>query len=229
MKHISLKKYLVLVLVMLLTASVAMTSCGGSKPEERQSNRSVSASEKAAEIAREKAAKAKANRESREKAKEEAAKKSTTQEQETSAEYYEEPQEQELSDNGSSSDSDNSSDNAESKSSSQKKKAKAKKKNKVWVDPVYETRTVKPNTGTRYCNGANSNGGCGASWHGSKDSTYDEWYEHWQDYVKKRTAEEAAKGNVYVCDHIHDDSKWVPDPEYTEEVLVKEGYWKEVD
>ena len=42
------------------------------------------------------------------------------------------------------------------------------------------------------------------------------------------TEEEAAKGNTYVCDHIHDDSRWVPDTT-TETVVIQEGYWKEVD
>jgi outer membrane biosynthesis protein TonB len=117
----------------------------------------------------------------------------------------------------------------ESKSSkSSSSESKPKEKKKVWVEPVTETRTVTLDTGTRYCCGAKSGGGCGASWHGSKDSTYNSWHKHWQDYVKKRTEEEEAKGKVYVCDHIHDDSKWVPDTT-TEEVVVKEGYWKEVD
>lgn len=119
--------------------------------------------------------------------------------------------------------------NDSSKSSSgSNSSAQTKEKKKVWVEPVTETRTVTLDTGTRYCNGPNSNGGCGASWHGSKDGTYDKWYNHWQDYVKKRTKEEAEKGNTYVCDHIHDDSRWVPDTT-TETVVVKEGYWKEVD
>lgn len=113
-----------------------------------------------------------------------------------------------------------------SKSSSTEPKPKEKKK--VWVEPLTETRTVTLDTGTRYCCGANSNGGCGASWHGSKDSTYNSWHDHWQDYVKRRTEEEKAKGKVYVCDHIHDDSRWVPDTT-TEEVVIQEGYWKEVD
>ncbi len=115
------------------------------------------------------------------------------------------------------------SEKGESKKESEKKEPK-----KVWVEPVTETRTVTLDTGTRYCNGVNSNGGCGASWHGTKDSTYNSWHSHWQDYVKKRTKEEADKGKVYVCDHIHDDSRWVPDTA-TEEVVVQEGYWKEVD
>lgn len=115
-----------------------------------------------------------------------------------------------------------------SSSKSSEKTEQPKEKEKVWVPPVTETRTVTLDTGTRYCNGANSNGGCGASWHGSKDSTYNSWHKHWQDYVKRRTAEEADKGNVYVCDHIHDDSRWVPDTT-TEEVVIQEGYWKEVD
>ena len=117
----------------------------------------------------------------------------------------------------------------ESKSSkSSSTESKPKEKKKVWVEPVTETRTVTLDTGTRYCCGAKSGGGCGASWHGSKDGTYNSWHKHWQDYVKKRTEEEEAKGKVYVCDHIHDDSKWVPDTT-TEEVVVQEGYWKEVE
>ena len=102
-----------------------------------------------------------------------------------------------------------------------------KEKKKVWVEPVTETRTVELDTGTRYCCGANSNGGCGASWHGSKESTYECWHTHWQDYVKERTAEEEARGSVYVCDHIHDDSYFVPDTT-TEEVIIEDGYWKEI-
>ena len=115
-----------------------------------------------------------------------------------------------------------------SKSGSSDSNNKTQKKEKVWVPPVTETRTVTLSTGTRYCNGANSNGGCGASWHGTKDGTYSEWKAHWQDYVKRRTEEEAEKGNTYVCDHVHDDSRWVPDTA-TEEVVVKEGYWKDAD
>jgi len=114
------------------------------------------------------------------------------------------------------------------KSEKSEKTEQPKEKKKVWVEPVTETRTVTLDTGTRYCCGANSNGGCGASWHGSKDSTYNSWHKHWQDYVKKRTKEEAEKGNTYVCDHIHDDSRWEPDTT-TEEVVIQEGYWKEVD
>ena len=116
------------------------------------------------------------------------------------------------------------------KSTSKKAKSQTPKQKtkKVWVEPVYETRTVESTTGTMYCNGANSGGGCGASWHGTKESAYQSWYAHWQAYVKTRTAEEAAKGKTYVCDHIHDDCRWVPDPPTTEQVLVKKGYWKEV-
>lgn len=120
---------------------------------------------------------------------------------------------------------------SEKKAKNQKKSSSSsskKEKKKVWVEPVTETRTVTLDTGTRYCNGANSGGGCGASWHGTKDGTYSQWKSHWQAYVKKRTEEEAAKGNTYVCDHIHDDSRWVADTT-TEEVVIKEGYWKEVD
>ena len=109
------------------------------------------------------------------------------------------------------------------------KKTAGKKTKKVWVEPVYETVTVESGTGTTYCNGANSGGGCGASWHGTKESTYQSWKAHWQAYVKRRTAEEAAKGNTYVCDHIHDDCRWVPDPPKQEKVLVKKGYWKTVN
>lgn len=102
--------------------------------------------------------------------------------------------------------------------------------NRVWVEPVYEKRTVHPNTGTRYCGGANNGteyGTCTESWHGTKEETYELWYAHWKAYVQRRMKEEAEKGKAYVCDHVHDDSKWVPDPDYVEEVLVSEGYWKE--
>ena len=108
------------------------------------------------------------------------------------------------------------------------KKSSAKKTKKVWVEPVYETHTVDTGLGTTYCNGANSGGGCGASWHGTKEATYQSWKSHWQAYVKRRTAEEAAKGKTYVCDHIHDDCRWVADPPKQEKVLVKKGYWKTV-
>lgn len=141
------------------------------------------------------------------------------------------------------SDKDNSKKDTPKKKTPKKKKAKKqssensdnsssgsqpKQKKKVWVPPVTETRTVTLETGTRYCCGANSNGGCGASWHGTKSGTYSEWKSHWQAYVKKRTEEEAAKGKTYVCDHVHDDSYFVPDTT-TEEVVIQEGYWKEVD
>ena len=116
---------------------------------------------------------------------------------------------------------------AKNNSKSTGKKA-AKKTKKVWVEPVYETRTVNTGLGTTYCNGANSGGGCGASWHGTKEATYQSWKAHWQAYVKRRTEEEAAKGKTYVCDHIHDDCRWVADPPKQEKVLVKEGYWKTV-
>ena len=105
----------------------------------------------------------------------------------------------------------------------------AKKTKKVWVEPVYETRTVTLETGTRTCGGRNNGvlGTCNMTWHGTESDTYNQWYAHWQAYVKRRTAEEAAQGKTYVCDHIHDDSRFVHDTK-TEQVLVKEGYWKEV-
>lgn len=118
--------------------------------------------------------------------------------------------------------------NSSKSSKTSSTESQTKEKKKVWVEPVTETRTVTLDTGTRYCCGAESNGGCGASWHGTKESTYNSWKSHWQDYVKRRTKEEEKKGNTYECDHIHDDSRWVPDTT-TETVVVQEGYWKEVD
>lgn len=230
------RKSICILIALLAVLCLVFAACGDKNDKETAAAEDTSVSEQTAEAdaTAEEAEKstaeeaAKAEEEAKAKAEEEAAaaeaeKKAAEEKaaQEKAAKEKEEKAKEEKSKSSSKSKS-------SKKKSSTKTETKKTEKKKVWVEPVTETRTVTLDTGTRYCHGANSGGGCGASWHGSKDGTYNSWHKHWQDYVKKRTKEEAEKGNVYVCDHIHDDSRWVPDTT-TEEVVVQEGYWKEVD
>ena len=206
------RKKILIVTVLIMALCLLSVACGRNRTSDAEKEvaktSSVEEDAKTKAEAEKKAAEEKAKKEAEEAAAQEEANQQNEQEEETATAA--------------------STDTKKEKSKSSSSSKKPKEKKKVWVEPVYETRTIKPDTGTRYCNGANSGGGCGASWNGTKDGTYNSWHKHWQDYVKKRTAEEAAEGRTYVCDHIHDDSRWVADPEYTEQVLVKEGYWKEV-